>query len=300
MIFTNQPGKFNPDLGKKLPPEVIRIIKQALDEDASGADITSKLIIPKNTVINAVLTAHQESVICGLKISECVFKLCDPAITFRTKIRDGKIVTAGTVVARLRGNARAILGAERLALNLLSRLSGIADKTRMFVNILKPFKTKILDTRKTTPNIRLLEKYAVRVGGGQNHRYNLSDMVLIKENHLKVLSQKGGLLNLHSLIARKRANLPRETKIEIEAQSLQEFYRALESKCDIIMLDNMSLREIRKAAKIAKIRGIKVEVSGNITAENVSKIAACGVDYISTSKLNRYLRHLDISLDIVP
>jgi len=279
--------------------EIIRIIRQALQEDAAKSDITSRLSIPEDLKIKAHIKANASGIICGINVAKAVFRIMDRRVVFTAKLKDGMFVKRGILIASLSGNARSILSAERVALNFLSRLSGIAYTTYQFVQRIKPFGAKILDTRKTTPNLRILEKYAVRVGGGHNHRFNLSEMVLLKENHIKAMSAIRHQYDLKSLVKKIRRSIPRHMKIEIEAQSLSEFKNALEADCDIIMFDNMNVAQIKKAVSLTKGRKVQIEVSGGIDLNNVRKIASLGVDFISTSKLTCGIEYLDVSLDVV-
>jgi nicotinate-nucleotide pyrophosphorylase (carboxylating) len=271
-----------------------KLIKQALREDIGKKDITTRMIIPKNKLVKAILLAKQDGIICGLEISALVFKAMDKKIKFKPLVKEGQKIRCGKVIARLRGKAQSILTAERVALNFLSLLSGIATKTRAFVDKVKPYRVKIMDTRKTIPGLRILEKYAVRVGGGFNHRFRLDEMVLIKDNHLKVTQ---GYLNL-----------PKFTKnypFEIEVKNLKEFKQALKLKPAVIMLDNLSPKQIQKAVQIRNNAAKKafpyrpkLEASGGINLENIRKIAATGVEMISIGDLTHSVNSVDISLEI--
>lgn len=270
--------------------EIKEIIRQALKEDIGRKDITTELIIPKNTIVNAILLAKENCVVCGLGIAVLVFKTQDARIKFKPQVKDGAAVKKGKVLARISGRAASILTAERVGLNFLTLLSGIATKTKEFVEAVKPYKTKIMDTRKTIPGLRCLQKYAVRTGGGYNHRMNLDEMVLIKDNHLKVI--------------RNYRNLPIFTysyRVELEVKDLPEFQQALRLKPDIIMLDNMQIRDIRKAVILReKSRARpKIEVSGKVNLNNVRQIAKTGVDLISVGALTHSLKAIDISLEIL-
>jgi nicotinate-nucleotide pyrophosphorylase (carboxylating) len=271
-----------------------KLIKQALREDIGKKDITTRMIIPKNKLVKAILLAKQDGIICGLEISALVFKAMDKKIKFKPLVKEGQKIRCGKVIARLRGKAQSILTAERVALNFLSLLSGIATKTRAYVDKVKPYRVKIMDTRKTIPGLRILEKYAVRVGGGFNHRFRLDEMVLIKDNHLKVTQ---GYLNL-----------PKFTKnypFEIEVKNLKEFKQALKLKPAVIMLDNLSPKQIQKAVQIRNNAAKKafpyrpkLEASGGINLENIRKIAATGVEMISIGDLTHSVNSVDISLEI--
>lgn len=271
------------------------IIKQALKEDIGKKDVTTELIIPKNKIVNAILLAKENCVVCGLGIAGLVFKTQDARIKFKPQVKDGAAVKKGKVLARISGRAASILTAERVALNFLTLLSGITTKTKEFVEAVKPYKAKIMDTRKTIPGLRYLQKYAVRTGGGYNHRMKLDEMVLIKDNHLKVIQNY--------------RNLPIFTysyRIELEVKDLQEFKQALRLKPDIIMLDNMNIKDIKKAVRIKNnlpptIYHLppKLEVSGGITLNNVRKIAKTGPDMISVGALTHSVEAIDISLEIL-
>jgi nicotinate-nucleotide pyrophosphorylase (carboxylating) len=292
---------------KKLEP----LIKRALREDIGRGDITTNLLIPKDKKVKAVIQAKEEGVIAGLEVAAKVFKLIDKRIQFKATSSEGKRVKPGKIIAKLRGNARSILSAERTALNFLQRLSGIATLTDKYVNLIKPFKTGIMDTRKTTPGLRALEKYAVRAGGGYNHRMGLFDMVLIKDSHIKVQGQNIKRL-VESAKRKVRQSLPlrgakqrsNQIKVEVETENLKEVAQAVQAGADIIMLDNMSLSQTRKAVKLVKSLSPKgkkrplLEASGGVNLNNVRKIAASGVDMISLGALTHSSRALDISLEI--
>jgi nicotinate-nucleotide pyrophosphorylase (carboxylating) len=257
------------------------VIKQALKEDIGSGDITSEALIPKKVRIKARLIAKEAGVVAGLDL---VGKIFDRA-EFNLLVKDGQLVKKGWVLAEIEGNARYILSRERVALNFLQRLSGIATLTRKFVEAAG--NVKILDTRKTTPGLRRMEKYAVRVGGGTNHRFGLYDMVLIKDTHLKILGVKEAVAK-----AKKTGK-----KVEVEVGSLLQMEEAVAAKPDMIMLDNMSLAEMKKAVKM--VNGITVEVSGGMTVEKVAQVAKLGVDYISVGGLTHSSKALDISLKVV-
>jgi len=270
----------------KISPHTLKlIIKTALAEDIGSGDITTRLLIPKNKIIQAKIIAKENFLLCGLDIAREVFKTIDKSINFKKKIKEGSRVQKNDVIAIICGKASGILSAERVALNFLSLLSAIATKTRKFVKAVAPYKVKILDTRKTIAGLRILQKYAVRTGGGYNHRFSLDEMILIKDNHLKV---NNGCIKL-----------PKESKryeIEIESQNLKEFKRAVILNPDIIMLDNMSIRDIKKAVKLKK--AALLEVSGGINLSNIKKYASTGIDLISIGELTDSVKSVDISLDI--
>lgn len=270
----------------KLTPQVIKsIVKNALAEDIGSGDITTRLFIPKNKKIIAKIVAKDNFVLCGMPVVKEVFKTLDPGLKFKQKLREGAHVKKNTVLAVISGEAGGILTGERVALNFLALLSGIATKTKKYVKAITPYKIKILDTRKTIAGLRLLEKYAIRTGGGGNHRFSLDEMILIKDNHLKI---NRGCIKLP-----KQA---RKYKIEIEAQNLKEFKYALSLKPDMIMLDNMKIEDIKKAVKLNK--SSLLEVSGGIKLNNIKRYAACKVNFISIGALTDSVESVDISLDI--
>jgi len=261
------------------------IIKTALAEDIGYGDITTRLLISKNKKIQAKIIAKEKFLLCGVNIAREVFKTVDRSIKFKQKVKEGSWIQKNDIIAEICGRACSILSAERVALNFLSLLCAIATKTKKFVKAASPYKVKILDTRKTIAGLRILQKYAVRIGGGYNHRFSLDEMILIKDNHLKI--NKGCIM------------LPKASKrykIEIEAQNLKEFKRALALGPDIIMLDNMSISDIKKAVKLN--RSALLEVSGGINLANIKKYASCGVDIISIGELTDSVKSVDISLDI--
>lgn len=275
--------------------ELNTIIRHALVEDIGKGDITTRLTIPEDKIIKAGIVVNEDCVICGLPVAERVFKMTDAFIDFAAQVKEGMLVKKGKTVIKISGRAKGILAAERVALNFLSILSGIATKTREYVKNIEPYKTKITDTRKTLPGLRHLQKYAVRIGDGYNHRMGLDEMIMIKDNHIKVTEGYT-----------KFPSVPKGFKIEVEAQNLDEFRHALRFKPDVIMLDNMSLEDIKEAVKIRNSTEFKshhpptkLEASGGVTLDNVREIAACGVDIISIGELTHSIRSIDISLDIL-
>lgn len=269
------------------------LIKIALKEDlgASG-DITSQAVIPESKIAKAVVIAKSAGVIAGLKVASRVFKLVDDSITLKALISEGQKVKKGEIIMQLEGRAQSILIGERTALNFLQHLSGIATFTSNFVEKVKDFNCKILDTRKTIPSLRKLEKYAVKVGGGFNHRFGLSDGILIKDNHLKII---GGV---SEAVKRAKAKASKDMKIEVEVETLDELKEALAAGADVIMLDNMNVETMKEAVELAKGRAI-LEASGGITLANVEEIAETGVDWISIGALTQVAPPLDISLEIL-
>jgi len=272
------------------------LIRHALIEDIGKGDITTQLTVPEDKQIKAHILVKEDCVICGLTIAERVFQLVDKDVDFRPFAREGQKVTKNKILAVVSGNARSILNAERVALNLMSLLSGISTKTRKYVDKVDPFTTKVTDTRKTMPGLRELQKYAVRVGGGYNHRISLDEMILIKDNHIKVTE---GYTKL--------PRIPKGFKIEIEVQNLDEFKHALKFKPDIIMLDNMPPKDIKEAVEMRNSIDFtkshhpktKLEASGGITLVNIKDVAQTGVDIISLGDLTHSIDSVDISLDVV-
>ncbi len=271
--------------------DIDHLIINALKEDMPLGDITTDNLIDTATVTKASLIAKQTGIIAGLDVAERVFKLLDKEISFKRKIEEGAQVQKGDIIAEIEGNARVLLKGERTALNLLQRLSGIATKTREFVDKVAGLPVKIVDTRKTTPGLRYLEKYAVKIGGGSNHRFCLSDGVLIKDNHI---AAAGGI---SKAIALARNSIPHTIKIEVEVESLEQVQEALDSKADIIMLDNMGLEKMQEAVKLINKRAI-VEASGNVNLNTVYDIACTGVDIISVGSLTHSVSAFDISMRI--
>jgi len=276
------------------PAKLDQIIRHALIEDIGKGDITTQLTIPKDKETKANILAKQDFLVCGLQAAERVFKLVDSKSVFEPNVKEGAAVKKGRVIALVSGKASSILSAERVALNLLSMLSGIATKTKEYIDKVKPCKVKITDTRKTIPGLRELQKYAVRIGGGYSHRMGLDEMILIKDNHIKVTEGYDRL-----------PSVPKGFKIEIEVQNLDEFRHALRFKPDVIMLDNMKITDMKEAVDIRNNTEFKshhpptkLEASGGVTLENVKDVAACGVDIISVGELTHSVESVDISLDI--
>lgn len=281
-----------------------RIIKDALKEDIGSSDITSCILIPKGKKVKAVLLLKEKGVVAGLAIARTVFKTVNKSLTFKARCAEGSWQQAGKILATVEGDAQSILKAERTALNLLSHLCGIATATRKFVDMVKPYKTKILDTRKTIPGLRQLQKYAVRVGGGCNHRIGLWDGILIKDNHILVSGSGFRVPGLRELIETAKKKRPKNIKIEVEVKNLKEFKEALMVKPDIIMLDNMKIVDIKKAVAIRRAmhnaqRMTQIEASGGVSLHNVKETAKTGVDYISIGALTHSVKAIDISLEIV-
>ena len=266
------------------------LIEKALAEDLGSGDVTSEATIPAESTSEAVMLAKQHLVLAGIEVSREVFLHLDPTIQFIPFAKDGDIIHAGTELARLSGNTRALLAGERVALNLLQHMSGIATLTAKYVEKLKGLKAVVLDTRKTLPGLRQLEKNAVRIGGGKNHRMGLYDMILIKDNHIKAA---GSITKAVASARTKNGTL----RIEVETKTLDEVREALAAKPDIIMLDNMPIDVMREAVKLIAGRAL-VEASGNVTLETVRRIAETGVDFVSSGSLTHSAPAADISMKI--
>lgn len=276
-------------------PRVKRLIRQAIAEDLGQGDLTTEGLIPETQQSKALVTAKARGIIAGTEIAKQVFLEVDPKLEVDILIKDGTEVKPGDVIARIEGKTASILKAERVALNFLQRLSGIASETARYVQAVKGLPVLITDTRKTTPGLRTLEKYAVRVGGGKNHRMNLADGILIKDNHIAVLRHRG--LSIKEIVAKARHKASPELKIEIEVKTPEEASQAAEAGADIVMLDNMNLKDMRQAVRLVKGRAL-IEASGGITLESVRDVAKTGVDLISIGALTHSPKALDISLEL--
>jgi nicotinate-nucleotide pyrophosphorylase (carboxylating) len=266
-------------------------LKHALEEDVGSGDVTTNSIVPADAVLRGQIVAKQAGVIAGLDVAEQVFHLLDERIEFTATVAEGSAVEPGTVLATLSGSARALLSGERTALNFLNRMSGIATLTRNFVDAISHTHAAILDTRKTAPGLRALDKLAVRRGGGQNHRIGLYDMVLIKDNHIDFAG------SLKEAVGRVRAS-GTSLEVEVETRTLAEIQTALSVGVDRILLDNMSVELIREAVKLNAGRA-KLEASGNVNLENVRQIAETGVEFISVGALTHSAKSFDASLEWV-
>lgn len=271
--------------------DVQQLIDAALREDIGEGDITTKALIDDEVVGTAIIEARSSGCIAGLPVAKWVFETLDPEIEFEMLVKDGERVSEGTHIVRLNGKISTILSGERVALNFLQHLSGIATLTARFVELASPYSVTITDTRKTIPCLRMLEKYAVRVGGGSNHRFGLYDAILIKGNHIRAIG------SISEAIRRAREYAPNE-RIEVETHTLDQVREALEAGADIIMLDNMDIETIREAVKLIGDRAI-IEASGNITLENVQQVASCGVHLISVGKITHSAPALDIALEVI-
>ncbi len=265
------------------------LIRQALKEDITSEDITTCAVLRERKEGRAELIAKADGVICGLEVFERTFKILDSEVKVGFLVKDGDAVRKGQLLAVITGDMRALLSGERVALNFLQRMSGIATYTSETVKFLKGSRTKLLDTRKTTPNMRVFEKYAVRVGGGCSHRFNLSDGILLKDNHI------GAAGSVTEAVRLAKEYAPFVRKIEVEVENLEMCKEALEAGADIIMLDNMSVADMKKAVKMIDGRAV-TECSGNVTRETVTSIAEAGVDYVSCGALTHSAPILDLSM----
>ncbi len=265
------------------------MIINALKEDIGSGDLTTNICIPIDSEAEALLIAKDSGILCGRAIFEEVFNILDNNVNIEFNYKDGDILEKGDIIGMIWGKTISILSGERVALNFLQHLSGIATVTRKYVDMLDGFTTKIVDTRKTTPLLRVLEKYAVTIGGGNNHRFGLYDGIMIKDNHII------GAGSIKTAIELAKKNSPHTLKIEVETSNLEEVKEALASGADIIMLDNMSLEEMQLAVDIIKGKAI-VEASGNMGDRDLRKVADTGVDLISIGALTNSIRALDISL----
>lgn len=274
------------------PRQIDWLVQLALEEDLGSGDITTDSVIMEDRVATARVTAKEPLVLCGTEIFQAVFKRLDSCAEFPAlNFGDGDNVAAGETILDVKAGNAALLKGERSALNILQRLSGIATLTRTFVERAKPL--AVLDTRKTTPGLRVFEKYAVSCGGGSNHRFGLFDAVLIKDNHIKAAG------SISSAVARVREKLRGSQIIEVETVCLDEVREALDAGVDIIMLDNMDLETLRQAVKLIGGRA-KVEVSGSITLDRLAELANCGADYVSVGALTHSARAVDISMNFLP
>lgn len=264
-------------------------ILNTLKEDITSEDVTTNAVMPEDKQGKADLICKQDGIICGLDVFERTFELLDKTSRFETKYKDGDFVKKGTVIGVIYGDVKAILSGERTALNYLQRMSGIATMTREYMNELEGYTTVLLDTRKTTPNMRPFEKEAVRVGGATNHRYNLSDGVLLKDNHI------GAAGSVTNAIKMAKAYAPFVRKIEIETETLDQVQEALDAGADIIMLDNMDNQTMKKAVEMIDGKA-QTECSGNVTKERLKEIAEIGVDFVSCGALTHSAPIMDVSL----
>jgi len=289
--------------------QIEEIVDHALAEDLGKGDVTTEALISSDQRGTGFIVAKKEGILAGIEVAKQVFHRVAPELKVEILLEDGARVEPGSKIAKVSGSIASILKAERIALNFLQRLSGIASETDRYVERVEGLPARIMDTRKTTPGLRSLEKYAVRVGGGENHRMNLGDGILIKDNHLAALRSQG--LNIKEIIAKARQNAPsslrgakrrsnlqtRQPQVEVEVGAVSEALEAAEAGADIVMLDNMNLEDMRKAVKSIHGRAL-IEASGGITLGNVRSVAETGVDFISIGALTHSARALDISLEL--
>ncbi|MCX6007693.1 MAG: carboxylating nicotinate-nucleotide diphosphorylase [Chloroflexi bacterium] len=276
-------------------PQIEELIEKSLDEDMPGGDITTDSLIPPHKKGKASFIAKSKGILAGIDIARLVFLKVDPFLKFSVFLQDGRPIKPKDILATVEGNVASILKAERTSLNFLQHLSGIATSTAQYVEAVKGLTVKILDTRKTVPGLRVLEKYAVSMGGGQNHRLNLSDMVLIKDNHIAILRHQG--MKIKDIVRQARAGVSRNIRIEIETTNPQDALEAALAGADIVMLDNMDLDSMREAVKLVNHVAI-VEASGGVNLDTVRAIAGTGVDWISVGAVTHSAKALDISLEL--
>ena len=280
----------------EITPEISALIDRAITEDLSIGDPTTEALIPAGVQGRAVLIAKEEGVLAGVDLALALFRRVDVDLDAEALMADGAALQPKDVIAGVKGAVSSILKAERTALNFLQRLSGIATQTSRYVRAVEGHDTRIVDTRKTTPGLRVLEKYAVRVGGGHSHRRNLGDGILIKDNHIQAL--RNGGLSLGDVVRKAHANASHTVKVEVEVEGLEQVREALEAGAEILLLDNMSIEEMREAVGLARGKAI-TEASGGVRLETVAAVTATGVNLISVGALTHSSRALDISLELV-
>ncbi len=278
-------------------PQIEEIVERALAEDLGKGDVTTGALIPGDQQGNGFVLAKEKGILAGIGAARQVFHQVDPELEVEILLEDGARLKPGSKVAKVSGSIASILKAERVALNFLQRLSGIASETNRYVAKVEGLPVRIMDTRKTTPGLRSLEKYAVRVGGGENHRMNLGDGILIKDNHLVALRSQG--LNIKEIIAKARQNAPQRLQVEVEVRTISEALEAVKAGANIVMLDNMNLEDMRKTVKSIQGSAL-IEASGGIALDNVRAVAETGVDFISIGALTHSTKALDISLEFGP
>ncbi|MDO8567541.1 MAG: carboxylating nicotinate-nucleotide diphosphorylase [Dehalococcoidales bacterium] len=288
---------FEPTAPTLSESELDRIVAVALAEDMAQSDITSDILIPANLSGRVIVLIKKRGVLAGGAVAGKAFRQVDPSLRVESLIKDGTPVKSGDIVAAVSGRVSSILKAERVALNLLQRLSGIASLTAQYVRRTRGTNALIVDTRKTTPGLRMLEKYAVWMGGGRNHRFNLSDGILIKDNHIAAMRALG--MSLRDMVVKAKKGAPTGIMVEIEVTSLPEAQEALMAGADIIMLDNMGVEEMRRAVELISGKA-KIEASGGITLATVRQVALTGVDIISIGALTHSYKSLDISIELEP
>ena len=279
-----------------ITPEVEALIDRALEEDLAGNDVTTRALVPDELTGRAVVMGREPGILAGVDVAAAVFRRVDPGLRAEPLWRDGSSMEAEAFVLEVSGAVASILTAERTAVNFLQRLSGIATETGRYVREVEGYPARVLDTRKTTPGLRALEKYAVAVGGGTNHRRNLGDGVLVKDNHVEALGRRG--LGFGEIVRLARANAPHSLRVEIEVETPEQAREALEAGADILLLDNMPLEEMRLVVEMCRGRAL-TEASGGVGLHNVKEIAATGVDMISVGALTHSSRALDFSLEVV-
>lgn len=266
-------------------------VKNALNEDVGFGDITTENLASDDDFLSGELNTRTDGVLCGCEVFKTVFKILSDDIKIKFYFKDGDLIKKGDKIADISGNAKALLMGERVALNYIQRMSGIATETHKYQEAIKPYKAKIVDTRKTTPNFRAFEKYAVKTGGGALHRFNLSDCAMIKDNHIKLAG------SIKDAVNKLRENISHAHKIEVECDTLEQVKEALAVKADIIMLDNMSIADMRTACTLINGCAI-IEASGNVNLSTIGEIASTGVDIISSSAIVAKAGTLDIGLDM--
>lgn len=281
---------------EKYHAQIEDIVQNALDEDLNDGDITTEILLPYRIQGSAALICKAKGILAGIDVSSLVFHKVDPLLKFNKLVSDGCEINPGDILAVVEGDIRSILKAERTALNFLQHLSGIATLTSQYVNAIKDLPVKILDTRKTIPGLRILEKYAVSAGGGTNHRLNLGDLILIKDNHIAAMRLSG--YSIQDILHMARDKCPHGMLIEIEASSIQDALAASNAGADIVMLDNMKLDDMRQAVKLINRRCI-IEASGGVNLDTVRKIAETGVDWISVGSITHSSSSIDISLKLL-
>lgn len=267
------------------------LIARALQEDIGHGDLTTLSLIPEEMQASGIFMAKSAGILAGINVSRAVYHYLEPGSTFEIFKTDGDTLTADDIIARVTGKAATLLTGERLALNFLQRLSGIASKTRRMAELIKYLPAELVDTRKTTPGLRVLEKYAVAVGGARNHRFGLYDGVMIKDNHIKAVG------SITQAVSDARKKIPHTIKIEVEVENLEQLQEALQAKADIILLDNMDIEQMKKAVEITAGRAL-LEASGGINEETLVEVARTGVDFISAGALTHSAVSLDISFDL--
>lgn len=273
------------------PIAVDELVRRALLEDIGPGDITTEATIPADKSCTAVIIAKEAGILCGQQVAEAAFRAMDPRLTYEVLVAEGCEITPGQGVARISGSARSVLMAERVALNFLQRMSGIATTTRNLAESIKYYHARLVETRKTTPGLRMVEKYAVRVGGGLNHRYGLHDAVLIKDNHIAVA---GGVRQ--AVVAARKVS-SHTSRVEVECETMEQVQEALDAGADIILLDNMDVDTMKKAVEMVAGKAI-LEASGGITAATLVDVAKTGVDIISMGALTHSVKALDLSLEV--